>query len=60
MLGMVQSSYYRKLSPGKKGNKPSEFTFHKSKGYVSQDAVIKSVKDILSHEFIDCGYRLMT
>ena len=60
MLGMVQSSYYRKPSSGKKGNKPSEFTFHKSKGYVSQDTVIKSVKDLLSHEFIDCGYRFTT
>ena len=60
MLGMVQSSYYRKPSSGKKGNKPIEFTFHKSKGYLSQDTVIKSVKDLLSHEFIDCGYRLMT
>ncbi len=42
---MVQSSYYRKPSLGKKGNKPSEFTFHKSKGYVSQDTVIKLLED---------------
>ncbi|WP_248846096.1 IS3 family transposase [Flavobacterium fryxellicola] len=60
MVGMVHSSYYRRPSLGRKGNKPSEFTFNKSKGMVSQDAVIKSVKDILSNEFIDCGYRLMT
>lgn len=60
MVGMVQSSYYRRPSSDKKGNKPSEFTFNKSKGYVSQDTVIKSIKDILSNEFIDCGYRLMT
>lgn len=60
MVGMVHSSYYRRPSLGRKGNKPSEFTFNKSKGLVSQDTVIKSVKDILSNEFIDCGYRLMT
>jgi len=60
MVGMVQSSYYRRPSSDKKGNKPSEFTFNKSKGHVSQDTVIKSIKDILSNEFIDCGYRLMT
>ena len=60
MVGMVHSSYYRRPSLGRKGNKPSEFTFNKSKGLVSQDAVIRSVKDILSNEFIDCGYRLMT
>ena len=60
MVGMVQSSYYRRPSSNKKGNKPSEFTFNDSKGYVSQDTVIKTIKDILSNEFIDCGYRLMT
>ena len=60
MLGMNQSSYYRRPSPGKKGNKPSVFTYNKSKGMVSQETVIASVKEILSHEFIDCGYRLMT
>lgn len=60
MLGMNQSSYYRRPSPGKKGNNPSVFTYNKSKGMVSQETVIASVKEILSHEFIDCGYRLMT
>ena len=59
MVGMVESSYYRKLSGGKKGKKPSLLTYHKEKGYVDQEAVITSIKDILSHEFIDCGYRLM-
>ncbi|WP_438988359.1 IS3 family transposase [Polaribacter sp.] len=57
---MVESSYYRKPSSGKKGNKPSTETFHKTKGFVLQDAVVVSIKEILKHEFIDCGYRLMT
>lgn len=60
MVGMVHSSYYRKPSLGKKGNKPSKFTYHSKKGLVTQDVVIDSVKTILSHSFIDCGYRLMT
>lgn len=60
MIGMVHSSYYRTPSLGKKGNKPSKYTFHKSKGLVVQNAIVESVKNILSHEFIDCGYRLMT
>lgn len=60
MVGIVSSSYYRVPSSGKKGNKPSAETFHKVKGFVSQDAVVLSIKDILKHEFIDCGYRLMT
>lgn len=60
MVGIVPSSYYRAPSGGKKGNKPSIETFHNTEGFVSQDAVIASVKKILEHEFIDCGYRLMT
>jgi len=60
MAGMVESSYYRTPSDGKKGKKPSELTFHKTRGYVSECEVLVSVKEILSHEFIDCGYRLMT
>ena len=59
MVGMVHSSYYRAPSLGRKGNKPSKLTYHKSKGYVNQDAVVSSIKEVLSHEFIDCGYRLM-
>lgn len=60
MVGMVHSSYYRKPSYGKKGNKPSEFTYHSKNGLVTQDVVVATVKKILSHPFIDCGYRLMT
>jgi putative transposase len=60
MVGMVHSSYYRTPSLGQKGNKPSEYTYHQTRGKLSQESVIESVKQILSHEFIDCGYRLMT
>jgi putative transposase len=60
MVGMVESSYYRVPSNGKKGNKPSVLTYHNTKGYIYQEEVLASVKKILSHEFIDCGYRLMT
>ena len=59
MVGMVHSSYYRTPSFGDKGNKPSKLTYNESKGWVNQDAVLAAVKAILSHEFIDCGYRLM-
>lgn len=57
---MVASSYYRKPSLGKKGLRASLFTTHNSEGKVSQSTIIESIKTILSHEFIDCGYRLMT
>jgi putative transposase len=60
MVGMVHSSYYRKPSLNKKGNKASKFTCHNKYGLVAQDVVVESVKTILSHPFIDCGYRLMT
>ena len=60
MVGIISSSYYRVPSGGKKGNKPSKQSFHNTEGFVSQDVVIASVKKILEHEFIDCGYRLMT
>ena len=60
MVGMVASSYYRAPSLGKKGNRPSKFTLHEAQGNVCQSTVVKAVKRILEHEFIDCGYRLMT
>jgi putative transposase len=60
MVGMVHSSYYRIPSPGVKGNKPSKYTHHQTKGWVSEKEVISSIKEVLSHEFIDCGYHLMT
>ena len=60
MAGMVHSSYYRTPGLGKKGNRPSRLTYNRHKGWVGQDAVAVSVKEILGHEFIDCGYRLMT
>lgn len=60
MVGMVHSSYYRQPSFGKKGNKPSKLTYHINKGLVTQDVVLESIKKLLSHPFIDCGYRLMT
>ena len=60
MVGIVSSSYYRKISDGKKGKKPSKETFHNTNGLVPQKAVVTAIKEILQHEFIDCGYRLMT
>ncbi len=60
MVGIISSSYYRVPSGGKKGNKLSKETYHSTKGFVLQDVVVTSLKEILKHEFIDCGYRLMT
>jgi putative transposase len=60
MVGLVHSSYYRTPSLGRKGNKSSKYTYNKFEVWVNQSAVLESVKAVLSHEFIDCGYRLMT
>ncbi len=60
MAGMVHSSYYRTPSLGGKGNRPSKFTYNKHNGWMGKQAVVASITAILSHEFIDCGYRLMT
>lgn len=59
MTGMVQSSYYRTPTQVRKGNRPSKLTYHAVKGYVDQCEVVEAIKNVLSHEFIDCGYRLM-
>jgi putative transposase len=60
MVGMVESSYYRTPSGGKKGRTPSLLTYHESKGNVDENAVLQAIKTTLSHEFIDCGYRVMS
>jgi len=60
MVGIVSSSYYRVPGKVKKGNRPSKQTFNNKEGFVSQNAVVVAVKEILKYEFIDCGYRLMT
>ena len=40
MVGMVQSSYYRTPSLGRKGNRPSEFTYNRTKGWVGQNRLM--------------------
>lgn len=58
--GLAESSYYRKPSNGRKGLKPSILTSHSKLGWIDEKVVISSIKKVLGHEFIDCGYRLMT
>ena len=60
IVGLSSSSYYYRKRSGSKGAKPTTETFHKTKGFVSENDVITSIKYILSHEFIDCGYHVMT
>jgi hypothetical protein len=60
MVGMVSSRYYRIPSLSEKGNKPSKLIWYKTKEWLGKAIVISSIMNILSHEFIDSGYRLMT
>ncbi len=60
MVGIVHSSYYRTPSLGKKGKTASKLSYNKINGWVNQEVVVQAIKKVLSHEFIDCGYRLMT
>jgi len=39
---------------------PSKQTTHKKLGAVEESVVIKSINKHLGHEFIDCGYKIMT
>ncbi|MDM1039891.1 IS3 family transposase [Myroides odoratimimus] len=59
-VGLSQSTYYYKETGGRKGNKPKALTLHTSKGWVDESTVVKSIKDLLGEEFIDCGYRMMS
>lgn len=59
-VGLSESTYYYKSSGKRKGKKPSVLTHHKKYGLVCEGTVIESIKSILSHEFIDCGYQIMT
>lgn len=60
-VGLSESSYhYKEQFNGGKGFKPTSTTKHIVKGVVNEDSVIKSIENILSHEFIDCGYKVMT
>ena len=59
-VGLASSSYYYRVKGTRKGNKPSKYTFNKLQGWVKEETVIESIKEILSRPFIDCGYHIMT
>lgn len=39
---------------------PSKQTNHKKLGALEELTVIESIRKNLGHEFIDCGYKIMT
>jgi len=59
-IGLAESSFYYRPTNGIKGSRPTEYTYHMRDGMVSEKQVLNDINKILSHEFIDCGYHLMT
>lgn len=59
-VGISESSYHYRWRGGHRGASPSTFTTHITKGEVSEKEVVDDIKKLLRHEFIDCGYRIMT
>ena len=60
-VGLSESSYYYKDKPdGRKGILPSRETKRSTAGMVDEATVVEAIKGVLEHEFIDCGYRIIT
>jgi len=59
-VGLASSSYYYRPKGTRKGNRPSKYTLNELHGWVKEETVIESIKEVLSRPFIDCGYHIMT
>ncbi|MDO5858597.1 MAG: IS3 family transposase [Flavobacterium sp.] len=59
-VGLSDSTYYFKGSGKPKGNKATLLTYHKTQGWVNEQTVVESIKELLEDDFMDCGYRIMS
>lgn len=59
-VGLNESTYYFKGSGKPKGNKATLLTYHKTQGWVNEQTVVESIKELLKEDFMDCGYRIMS
>ena len=60
-VGLPASSYYYRPTGGRKGRLPTQVTFHRQQGWVSNQAVVKQIEAILSEPFQDYwGYHNVT
>src|SRR5699024_5043790 len=57
-VGLASSSYYYRPKGTRKGNRPSKYTLNELHGWVKEETVIESIKEVLSRPFIDCGYHI--
>lgn len=60
-VGLSQSSYfYKPQANARKGRRPDLLTWHNERGWLTETDVLESIRKLLGHEFIDCGYQIMT
>ena len=57
IAGMSRSSYYYRSNGRPKGKKPSTHTFHQTGTRISNQELVKMIKELLAQEFIDYGYK---
>ena len=56
VAAMSKSTYYYRSKGSRKGKAPSRFTQYRD-GYVSNQAVVEHIRNLLSDDFIDYGYK---
>lgn len=56
VAAMSKSTYYYRSKGSRKGKAPSRFTQYRD-GYVSDQVVVEHIRNLLSDDFIDYGYK---
>jgi len=60
IAGIARSSYYYKPKGGKKGKRPSSFSYRTDGSIIHNHLIIKKIKELISEDFIDYGYDKVT
>jgi len=57
IAGIAKSSYYYRSNGRPKGGKPSVYTYHSNGTRVTNQTLVEKIKELLSKDFIDYGYK---
>lgn len=57
IAGIAKSSYYYRSVGTRKGKAPSIYSWHSNGTKISNEELVEHIKEILSEEFIDYGYK---
>lgn len=60
IAGLKRSTYYYKPNGLPKGKRPSTQTFHYGAGFVDNETVISEIIDLITPDFHDYGYQIIT